>query len=389
MLTTWLLSGCQGLGAQPTNVPLNLTAFLPPEWQPVGELYEIDVDEDAVTEYLLLYTYDQTNGSGPVGALIFDPQVEAVVGDGGRLVTGRPAGSPNPYAILPNYWGGAGQGFIAAPSQKESVTVRQVAHQPILSVEQAPKPDVLVLRGGNNYLTFVWWKNVVEGYGVTQLHAPGWFAGIDWAAWDALPQPIQTIVGLEPANDRSQICHQTQHTLVEIPAEELEQGVFRQAIRYRASDLGIAFCFGSPAHPFYPEGVVLAYLTDGGKREQMLLDTVRNDAAERARLTDLFNPDLLVRVDEVLGYPTIPLTVADALRGANAVRTTVCAQLLLRQSADSTEVEPRWLLFTLEHRPPQLQPPTPDRLYIANINAIPTPAEGVGVRCRDMIDVNN
>ncbi len=41
----------------------------------------------------------------------------------------------------------------------------------------------LLIRGGDTHLTFVWWRDAMYGYGVTQLAAEGGFRGVDWEAW--------------------------------------------------------------------------------------------------------------------------------------------------------------------------------------------------------------
>jgi hypothetical protein len=376
LLLVWVLSGCQALGSSPSQVTLDLTPFLPPEWTPVGALQEINIDQDATVEYLMLYTYDQSGGVGPVGAMILDPQTETIVTEGGGLARGRPTGFPNPYAVLPNYWSGAGQGFIAAPGQQDSIAVHQVAYVPITEGDQPVRPDTLILRGGNNYLTFAWWKNVIDGYGVSQIYAPGGFEGIDWTTWQDQPAPIFSITASAPLNNRSLFCRKTRYDLAE--PVEIDPLAYRQAIHYLAGDLGLHFCHGSPAHPFYPEGVVLAYLTDASKRSALLVDALRNDPTAQAQFAQVINPNEIVLVDDVKGYPDIP--VSDQLQ------TTVCAEVVLKRIDDPTQTEKRWLLFTLQHQPPQLDPPTPDRLFIATVNAIPAPAEGVELNCSQIID---
>jgi hypothetical protein len=91
----------------------------------------------------------------------------------------------------------------------------------------------------------------------------------------------------------------------------------------------------------------------------------------------------LQRVDDVLGYEHIPVPAVDTALPVPQPLTTVCAQVVLDNGG---QPERRWLLFTLEHQPPLLDPPTPNRLYIANVNAIPAPSEGPGLRCTQLID---
>ena len=99
----------------------------------------------------------------------------------------QPFGYYKPYRLLPSYWaytfgGGMGQGFVAPPGQGASVV------PVVVTADGGNGPPVeLVLRGGTTHLTFVWWKNQAEGYGVTQLYAPGGFEGINWDNWARPP----------------------------------------------------------------------------------------------------------------------------------------------------------------------------------------------------------
>jgi hypothetical protein len=373
LLGALLLTGCLGRGTRPAQLELDLTGFLPPEWQPVRELIPVNIDDDTASEYLMLFLYDQRNGDGPVGALILDPQSETVVTETGERVVGRPASFPNPYPVLPSYWTGAGQGFIAPPGQSESVTVHQIASG------EGAAADTLILRGGNSYLTFVWWRNVVDGYGVSQLYAPGGFEGVDWATWQQRPQPILSIVAVTPRNDRSLICRRTRYDRVE-PATVDPEAV-HQAIEYHATDLGLDFCAGAPAHPFYPEGVVLALLRNPEQRPALLTPELRADPAAQERFAQIIGEEGPVHVDEVLGYQEVVVMAQDV-----EPKTTVCAQVKVGGNGEGDSGEPRWLLFTLIHEPPLLEPPTPDRLYVAAVDAIPAPGGGAMLQCSQLID---
>jgi hypothetical protein len=368
-----LLTGCLGRGTRPTQIELDLTGFLPAEWQPVRELIEVNIDDDSAVEYLMLFLYDQRNGDGPVGALILDPQSESIVTETGERVVGRPSSFPNPYPVLPSYWRGAGQGFVAPPGQSESVTVHQVASG------EGAAADTLILRGGNSYLTFVWWRNVIDGYGVSQLYAPGGFEGIDWTTWQGTPQPILSVTGVTPRNDRSLICRRTRYDRGEPATIDPED--IHQAVEYRATDLGLDFCAGAPAHPFYPEGVVLALLRNPDQRTTLLAPELRADSAAQAQLAEIIGQAGPVHVDEVLGYQDVVVLAQEV-----EPKTTVCAQVRVDGNGEGGQSEPRWLLFTLIHEPPLLEPPTPDRLYVANVSAIPAPGDGTMLQCSQLID---
>jgi hypothetical protein len=372
-----LLSGCLSLGGT-ERVALNLTDFLPAEWQPVGELRTVDIDSDATTEYLLFYTYDQVNGSGPTGALILDPQTETVVDAQGQLARDRPTIFPNPYALLPSYWQGAGQGFIAAPGQQEAVSVYQVAYQTTGLLGQVAKPDTLIVRGGNTYLTFAWWQNVIDGYGVTQLYAPGGFEGLDWEVWARSPTPITSIIGSTPLNNRSLFCRKTRYDRA-APTPP-PANIYRPSLVFVPTDLGLFFCAGSPAHPFYPEGVVLAYLRHAERRTALLAEPTAQSTIDGS-----LNLSALLLVDEAVGYRTVADTLTAATARGDQVKTSVCANLLY-QEGNQAVVTRQIFLFVLEHHPPRLDPPTPARLLIATVNPLPAPSGQIAVQCHDFID---
>lgn len=359
---------------------LDLATLLPQGWKPVGALQPININGDNTTEYLLLFTYDPVANStdGPIGALIYNPETEAVEADPNTVALVRPAGFLNLHAILPSYWDGKGQGFVGEPGQV--VTAYPVAYRQPLTDTQTVVPDTLVLLGGNTYLTFVWWKNQVEGYGVSQLYAPGGFEGVDWAAWQKKPAPLTALVGREPLNNRSLFCHKTRYDLVVTDTDQSQSTDNPQGIAFQPTDLGLAFCFGIPDHPFYSEGVVLAYLLDTDRRTNWLDPALPTTDIAFASLADLLANNQVTRVDDVQSYATMgpkkPETSADPLY------TTVCAAVQVNTGVENAQTEQRLFLFRLQHVPPTLNPARPDRLFIHNIQALDAPA-GVQQRCQD------
>ena len=111
---------------EPSTPELNidLGMILPEEWQAVSTWESINIDADAEQEYLLFYRYDASTTadgegiSGPIGAVIYDPQTPIGMPEDSRRDSARPpAPWLQPYALLPNYWQGAGYGFVAPPRQ--------------------------------------------------------------------------------------------------------------------------------------------------------------------------------------------------------------------------------------------------------------------------------
>ncbi len=70
--------------------------------------------------------------------------------------------------------------------------------------------------------------------------------------------PVASLVGLEPIRDelaRSVLCRETRYDRIVLETEQAT------TIEYRPTDMGITFCRTPlPPYPFYPEGVVLAFL---------------------------------------------------------------------------------------------------------------------------------
>ena len=404
LLTLMLLTGgCSSLLRQERpRVPLELdfAQVLPEGWEPIRSWTEVNIDGDDAVEYLLLFRYD----AGQIGAAIYDSQIASdVVGVVDVSATPAPSatvamapvalqpfGYYKPYRLLPSYWaytfgGGMGQGFVAPPGQEASVV-------PVVVTSNGGNgpPVELVLRGGTTHLTFVWWKNLSEGYGVTQLYAAGGFEGVNWDTWGASPKPIVEIAGLTPLDDyraRSQICRETRYTR-RTPADADQardpSGEPQAGIVFDAADEGLRFCQDAiPPHPFYPEGVALAYLTAvTGDRAGLDLLVTPGVAAGQvdadANVGRLANE----RIDDIATYATVQVTPGSVQNGEFAPTTSVCAELVetpKATDADASKVSlsaptvRRWVVFTLRYQPPDLERRLPDRWTISGAHTEPSP----------------
>ncbi len=414
-----LMSACLRTADEPVTAALPLNENLPTSWTPLGDVQGINIDGDAPTEYLLFFTYDSNNG--PVGAVIYNTETADSSTDS-ENASSRLSTSFIPYSILPSYRPGTGQGFIAEPGQRNAIGVYPVTFQRAGATnpaEQASLPaDALAILGGNNYLTWVWWQAQQDSYGVTQLYSAGNFEAalfqpFDWETWQAAPTPIRDIIAVYPLHDRSLLCRRQRHLLVAPTEAALAAGTSFDRIEYRAVDLGLNFCNGAPATPFYPEAVVLTYLLNGAAT---LWDQQALDATTIARFETLVARTAILRIDDLASYKTIPGTGTTAGGGAlvTAAHTTVCAQLLLpaefadantpkvalsdvMADATSSGAPPtdeagqplysrRWLLFTLRHEQPHREPATPDQLYLTNVEVLPVPETGVAVDCRHWLE---
>jgi len=393
-------AGCQFTSreARPQPLELDFVQVLPAGWQAVGTWQEVNIDADDSVEYLLLFTFDQ----GQIGAAIFDPQIAGdMVGmvdlSGAtaeapavslQSVPLQPLGSFRPYRLLPSNWsyvygGSVGQGVVALPKDRERVLAVQIGsggRQEETANRAAQPMAELLIRGGDTHLTFVWWRDALYGYGVTQLAAEGGFRGVDWEAWSRDPTPITEIAGLYPLTDyraRSLLCRETLYR--RIPAEETASGEAAglPVIAFRGQDRGIKFCREPvPSHPYYPEGAALAYLS--------LMAAASRTAEQEAALADLLTPDadagqiaadagsaLLPneRVEDIATHPTVPALPANLQSGVFAPTTAVCVEL-------AQQAEPqfrRWVLLTLRYQPPDLERGLPERWTVSGAAQAPPP----------------
>ncbi len=385
------LTGCFRR-SQPANMTFDLKELLPPEWSSVGAVREINIDNDDAAERLVFFSYDKSplTGLGPIGALIYDlHEDKSIITTEGQPVANQSSSSLVRYQVLPSYWQGAGQGFIAEPEQAGNIQVNTVTYGAVDATGASVARKELVVRGGGTHLTFIWWKGTVDGYGVTQLMAPGGFRGVDWTDWARLPGPIAQITGLYPLHDRSLLCRRVGYDRADVAPSNLtglgnENIQYRLDIHYNASNRGLDFCDGAPAYPFYAEGVVLAYLLDSAHRTN-LLDTPLQSSVELTRVQSVIDPARLILVDDVKGAPELPIARADALAPGASVETNVCAKIITWTDAQLTTFEPHWLLFTLRHQLSKPDAAAIDQLVITNVNRITTANGGAGLDCAQVI----
>lgn len=407
-----LVISCAAL-QQPETAALPLTEVLPAAWSPLRDVEEVNIDGDAAPEYLLFFAYDATataaaprrtlfsmggtTPTGPIGAVIYDGQVVTGTAPTVQVSPDRPTTAFVPYAILPSYRAGAGLGYIAEPVQSEAIDAYSVSYrtpgQTTGTAATTAAADTVILLGGQTYLTFAWWQNRANGYGVTQIYAPGGFEEalyrkFDWTGWTRTPQPIRDIIAVHPLHDRNLICRRFRYVLDEAALGAGRPGAGAPLL-FQKSDLGLHFCAGTPIHPFYPEGVVLAYLLEG---RETLLDTGALTATVTLQpnqlpwLGELIQNDTIVRVDDLASYTTL---TANRLQQPVAALDTikVCALVTLQPTTNngSAPSAPQGLIFTLRHEPAGFQPPTPDQLFIQTVEMIAAPAGSGVVNCEQQL----
>jgi hypothetical protein len=401
-----LLGGCLGGNANVTG-PQVLSA-MPQGWTPLsrqrGVFFsrntdpiwtEINIDDDLASEYLLYFTYD----NGQIGAIIYDQQAgaSAVNSPTPLPAPNQPAGQYVPYQVEPSFWTRSDVpdtvGYIAPPGVTiDQLRVEQVQRFSAAETERqgrartqvetnTPPNNELIIYGGSTVISVLWWRNTFNGYGVAQMEA-GSVLQPSAREGDVL-RPLETVIGQTPLAGllaRSVLCSEVRFTRTDTgePAD-IVQPVYQGAVRYVESSGGIVFCDGAPAYPYYPEGVVLAFLrsapagaTEAGAPPSNLLWSKLDDArrARMAALVDLNgaevagSPPLIVR--DLRTRPTVPMP-PDFRSSGGALTTNVCAEVVTEDG-----LVLRRLLFDLVYEPLQEAGGviTSERFAIANISDI-------------------
>jgi len=374
------LTGCSSRAENVTTELLptiNLADLLPREWD-YQEYADINIDEDGThSEFLVFFEYDDngpSNKVNPVGVVIYDKQKD------GTLLTGedepmprQPSGMLTPYRLLPSYWEGGGQGFVALsnedirvePIQPSEATpvpdVPLVEGGPTPTPTAVPAADELIIWGGDTRMTVVWWKNIHEGYGLAQVYAPGGLDQIQRTPSDITNQtPVESLRGFWPRNDRSSLCYEMYYER-QVNSAPGRRSPWQKPIDYAIIPRGITFCHRTPEYPYYPEGVVLAYLLNPTNSPHLLDGGVDGQRAEAFQ--QLLGGANTYYVDNLQAYPTLPLMSRQELEESSPLQTNVCAEL--RRSASGERLI---YYFQLNHYDADFIERLPDRLKIVNIS---------------------
>jgi hypothetical protein len=308
-----------------------------------------------------------------------------------------------PYQVEPSYWRRTDApdtvGFVAPPgTDPATLSVTQVerypAGEPGMAGTANPDPgaDVpptneAIIYGGGTVITVLWWRNAYNGYGIAQMAAAGGLTTAPPPAGDVL-RPLQTVDGQTPLTGllaRSVLCRRVHYTRVDaVNPPDVIDPVYQSAVRYAESDGGIVFCMGPPPYPYYPEGVVLAYLNPppAGEPErgeqavdpaQQYLWVGLNDA-QRASINATIDldgaevpgaPGLVVR--ELRAPASVSLAPDVREPSGPPITTSVCAEVV---SEDGTLF--KRLLFSLLYEPVQELSGTvvPERFAITAVTDI-------------------
>jgi len=240
LLATLLLLAAAGCNIRPKEkpaLPIPLESVLPPSWEPVGELTEINIDEDKASEWLLRFRYD----GGLIGAVIYDTQSKADPYRVAEKLPHQPA-FLIAYPLLPNTEDDYGLGYIGN-DKAEYKTVDTNANG---------RPDVLLLLGYwrtvPTRLTMAWWIDAKEGYGVAHVVSDEALQFDEPGYWKERARQLKKVITRRRMNDRSNLC------------ERHEYRVNWTDHRFILTRSEITFCQGRPQDPVYPEGTVLSFL---------------------------------------------------------------------------------------------------------------------------------
>jgi len=383
VLVSLLLSGCDWFRRDGSTLDIDFSVYLPAEWTPIENWKDVNIDNDDTMEHLLFYRYE----SGQVGGVIYDPQTNtdfAPMAEAAPIfaLPNQPSIMMIPYRLLPSYWNGAGQGFLAAPDQIPTFIQVQRSSNEVDTTElddqgnskENERTDELIIFGGDQYLSVFWWRGPDLGYGVTHLAAPGGLKITDWAGKDNA-SAILTVDGYFPEeNNRNLICRKVSYERSMAADAGSRQSGYRFALDYVPHPQGLTFCPSDsfaentpyPAHTFYPEATALAYLLH-----------TQEDRQNEKIMQDLIKPSAMAKVGGLVGevkriqsvtYYVALTEISSTLQTTNKSELVmqVVAELVIEQQ-DSDPPSPnaelaaakerlRFVTFFLEHQPPVLDP---------------------------------
>lgn len=247
-------------------LPMDLRTVIPDAWEVIPQQFKTcDFDNDGDQEYLIIYRYDvnQETKRGLIGGAIYDSQVNRVPQAPGVEAPYRPAFMV-PYKLLPDIYGGKGQGYLGQD--------RVVVYTLPLTAAGAPCRAREILVYGYSYddypttLSIFRWEGELVGYigwhvqGNVRLRAyavdnsdPGKPADNDNTAI-----VVAGVYTYNQLNQRSLLCAVRRYRrTLPVTKDDLPPGLDFTEVK---EDYTIDFCYGPPNDPVYPEGVVVALL---------------------------------------------------------------------------------------------------------------------------------
>ncbi len=134
---------------------------------------------------------------------------------------------------------------------------------------------------------------------------------------------------------------------------------------------GLRFCVDeSPSHPYYAEGVVLAYLLwprpDSENLTGLLTPGVTLPQLDAQMVYDRLAVE---RIEDIVAYVTLPLDLAETAVSETSVTTPVCVELAENANPDLR----RWVVFTLRYQPADAAAQLPARWTLSSARTEPPP----------------
>jgi hypothetical protein len=243
------------------SVQVDLSEIVPESWR-VESSVICNFDDDAEEERLVVYRYDAPATPGPsltaglIGAVIFDSQVNRVPQEPSVESPYRPAFLV-PYKLLPDIYTNKGQGYLGETSIQVTPVPGEegngcLGKEIVVKGTAADNSNM----DAPNFLSIFRWEGEKVGY--SGVHFTG-DARIQIAPLEA--GAITGFTTYDRLNDRSALC--AAQPYVRLVAESGDPP--NTPLEFRTQDLEftIDFCYGMPADPYYPEGVVAALLRGG------------------------------------------------------------------------------------------------------------------------------
>jgi hypothetical protein len=256
------------------SLPLNLQTIIPSTWKVVPNQYKAcDFDGDGELEYLIVYSYDSASapsalpatpvppavavaGRSLIGGVIYDTQVNRVPQAPSNQSPYRPA-FLIPYKLLPDIYGGKGQGYLG----QDGVAVYPLPG----AVNNAPCQAKEITIFGTSYdvtptnLSIFRWAGDPVGYIAAYFQADTRLLAYGPNRSTQPTSPVVDVYVYNTLNQRSLLCsvqhyvrgHDPQNPTAIPPGLEFVEVT---------GDYTIDFCYGPPKDPAYPEGVVAALL---------------------------------------------------------------------------------------------------------------------------------
>ena len=224
-------------------------------------------------EYLIIYSYDPAAvpaalsatpvpptvpvvGRSLIGGVIYDTQVNRVPQSPGVQSPYRPA-FLIPYKLLPDMYGGKGQGYLGqnsvtvnlapapannAPCQAKEITIFGTSYD-------APPTNLSIFRWAGDPIGYI----AAYFQGDTRLQAYG---------PNGSTQPTAYVVDVytyDTLNQRSLLCSVQHYRRGYDPQNPTVMPPGLEFVEVK-DDYTIDFCYGPPTDPAYPDGVVMALL---------------------------------------------------------------------------------------------------------------------------------